>query len=36
MYSLVYESQLISVARLYCRVQRLILGPQTVEIENLK
>ena len=35
-YSLVYESQLISVARLYCRVRRLILGPQTVEIENLK
>ena len=36
MYSLVYESQLISVAGLYSRVRRLILGPQTVEIENLK
>ena len=35
-YSLVYESQLISVAWLYCRVRRLILGPRTVEIENLK
>ena len=31
-----YESQLNSVTRLFCRVRRLILGPRTVEIENLK
>ena len=36
LYSLGYESQLNSVTGLFSRVRRLILGPQTVEIENLK
>ena len=35
-YSLIYESQLNSVTRFFSRVRRLILGPLTVEIENLK